>query len=70
MFNLIREWGLLPEIGTLIITVVVFTALVSILDLLCDLFEKEDGPAPPILDQIDSAARWLDGRRKYWQRFR
>lgn len=70
MLTEIREWGLLPEIGTVIVAAVVFVAVVAILALLLDMFEKEEGPPPAILDQIDTAARWLDGRRKHWSRLR
>lgn len=68
MLTAIREWALMPEVFTVIITAIAFTAVVSIVDLFCEVFEEDGGQPPAILDQIDTAARWLDGRRKHWQR--
>lgn len=68
MFTALREWAWMPEVWTVIITAFVFVAVVAILDLIIDVFEEDDGPPPAILDQIDTAARWLDGRRKHWNR--
>lgn len=68
MLHLIREWGLMPEVGTIIISAVTFTAVVAVTDLILDLFEPDPPPIP--FRQFDTVARWADGSRKYWRRER